>query len=44
LIVARDRLDAPGGIKQKLMAYELFLNKYPRWRDNVSLPTHPSDL
>jgi trehalose 6-phosphate synthase/phosphatase len=37
LIVARDRLDAPGGIKQKLMAYELFLNKYPRWRDNVSL-------
>lgn len=36
LIVARDRLDAPGGIKQKLMAYELFLNKYPRWRDNVS--------
>ncbi|KAE8348624.1 glycosyltransferase family 20-domain-containing protein [Aspergillus coremiiformis] len=37
LIVARDRLDAPGGIRQKLLAYELFLKKYPRWRDNVVL-------
>ncbi|PWY91200.1 alpha,alpha-trehalose phosphate synthase subunit [Aspergillus heteromorphus CBS 117.55] len=37
LIVARDRLDAPGGIKQKLMAYELFLKKYPKWRDKVVL-------
>lgn len=37
LIVARDRLDAPGGIKQKLLAYELFLKKYPKWRENVSL-------
>ncbi|KAE8132498.1 glycosyltransferase family 20-domain-containing protein [Aspergillus pseudotamarii] len=37
LIVARDRLDAPGGIKQKLLAYELFLKKYPKWRDNVVL-------
>jgi trehalose 6-phosphate synthase/phosphatase len=36
LIVARDRLDAPGGIKQKLLAYELFLKKYPKWRENVS--------
>lgn len=36
LIVARDRLDAPGGIKQKLRAYELFLEKYPKWRGNVS--------
>lgn len=36
LIVARDRLDAPGGIKQKLMAYELFLKRYPKWRENVS--------
>lgn len=37
LIVARDRLDAPGGIKHKLLAYELFLKKYPKWRDNVVL-------
>ncbi|KAJ5590471.1 Alpha-alpha-trehalose phosphate synthase subunit [Penicillium hetheringtonii] len=37
LIVARDRLDVPGGIKQKLMAYELFLTTYPQWRDNVVL-------
>lgn len=36
LIVARDRLDAPGGIKQKLLAYELFLKRYSKWRDNVS--------
>lgn len=35
LIVARDRLDAPGGIKQKLLAYEIFLKRYPKWRDNV---------
>ncbi|KAJ5947802.1 Alpha-alpha-trehalose phosphate synthase subunit [Penicillium verhagenii] len=37
LIVARDRLDAPGGIKQKLLAYELFLQSYPKWRENVVL-------
>lgn len=36
LIVARDRLDAPGGIKQKLLAYELFLQQYPEWRQTVS--------
>ncbi|KAJ5709333.1 glycosyltransferase family 20-domain-containing protein [Penicillium malachiteum] len=37
LIVARDRLDAPGGIKQKLLAFELFLESYPKWRENVVL-------
>ncbi|PKY02541.1 trehalose phosphate synthase [Aspergillus campestris IBT 28561] len=37
LIIARDRLDASGGIKQKLLAYELFLKKYPKWRQNVVL-------
>ena len=36
LIVARDRLDGPGGIKQKLLAYELFLESYPKWKENVS--------
>lgn len=30
LIVSRDRLDAPGGIKQKLLAYELFLEQNPK--------------
>lgn len=35
LIVARDRLDAAGGIKQKLLAYEQFLKQYPEWRDSV---------
>lgn len=35
LIVARDRLDTSGGIKQKLLAYELFLKSYPKWRENV---------
>lgn len=35
LVVARDRLDAPGGIKQKLLAYELFLESYPKWQENV---------
>ncbi|KAJ5959865.1 uncharacterized protein N7479_007015 [Penicillium vulpinum] len=37
LIVARDRLDVPGGIKQKLLAYELFLQTYPAWRGQVVL-------
>ncbi|KAJ5551491.1 hypothetical protein N7535_000564 [Penicillium sp. DV-2018c] len=37
LIVARDRLDAPGGIKHKLLAYQLFLKRYPEWREQVVL-------
>lgn len=35
LIVARDKLDSVRGVRQKLLAYELFLNKYPEWRDHV---------
>lgn len=35
LIVARDRLDHVHGVRQKLLAYELFLNRYPEWRDKV---------
>lgn len=35
LIVARDKLDNIRGVRQKLLAYELFLNKYPEWRDKV---------
>lgn len=35
LIVARDKLDHVRGIRQKLLAYELFLNKYPEWREKA---------
>ncbi|CAG8145180.1 unnamed protein product [Penicillium salamii] len=37
LIVARDRLDVSGGIKQRLLAYELFLNTYPDFRHDIVL-------
>lgn len=35
LIVGRDKLDHVRGVRQKLLAYELFLNKHPEWRDHV---------
>lgn len=35
LIVARDKLDNIRGVRQKLLAYELFLNKFPEWREKV---------
>ncbi|POR35508.1 Putative alpha,alpha-trehalose-phosphate synthase [UDP-forming] [Tolypocladium paradoxum] len=37
LIVARDKLDHVRGVRQKLLAYELFLNKNPQWRENTVL-------
>lgn len=37
LIVARDKLDHVRGVRQKLLAYELFLNKNPEWRDQTVL-------
>ncbi|ORY11253.1 glycosyltransferase family 20-domain-containing protein [Clohesyomyces aquaticus] len=37
LIVARDKLDHIRGVRQKLLAYELFLNKFPEWKDKVVL-------
>lgn len=37
LIVARDKLDNIRGVRQKLLAYELFLNKYPKWKNKVVL-------
>ncbi|KAF2405490.1 hypothetical protein EJ06DRAFT_502758 [Trichodelitschia bisporula] len=37
LIVARDKLDNIRGVRQKLLAFELFLNKYPEWRDKAVL-------
>lgn len=38
LIVARDKLDHIRGVRQKLLSYELFLNKYPHWREKVYPP------
>ncbi|KAF2112393.1 glycosyltransferase family 20-domain-containing protein [Lophiotrema nucula] len=37
LIVARDKLDSIRGVRQKLLAFELFLNQYPEWVDKVVL-------
>lgn len=37
LIVARDKLDHVRGVRQKLLSYELFLNKNPQWRENTIL-------
>lgn len=37
VIVAIDKLDNVRGVRQKLLAYELFLNKYPEWREKVVL-------
>lgn len=37
LIVGRDRLDAVRGVVQKLQAFEMFLEKYPEWREKVVL-------
>lgn len=37
LIVARDKLDHVRGVRQKLLAFELFLNKYPEHKENVVL-------
>lgn len=37
IIVARDKLDHVRGVRQKLLSYELFLNKNPSWRDKIVL-------
>ncbi len=37
IIVARDKLDTVRGVRQKILSYELFLNKYPEYRDQVVL-------
>lgn len=37
LIVGRDRLDTVRGVVQKLQAFEMFLQMYPEWRDQVVL-------
>lgn len=35
IIVSRDKLDGISGVRHKLLSYELFLNKYPEFRDKV---------
>lgn len=37
LIVGREKLDHTSGVRQKLLCFELFLNKYPEWREKVVL-------
>ena len=37
LIVSRDKLDHLRGVRQKLLSYELFLNKNPEWRNRTVL-------
>ncbi|KAJ5767950.1 Trehalose-phosphatase [Penicillium manginii] len=37
IIVGRDRLDSVRGVAQKLQAFEVFLERYPDWRDKVVL-------
>ncbi|KAF2687925.1 glycosyltransferase family 20 protein [Lentithecium fluviatile CBS 122367] len=46
IIVGRDRLDAARGVAQKLEAFEMFLDRYPQWRDKVVLVqvTSPSSV
>lgn len=35
IIVARDKLDHIRGVRPKLLAFELFLKRYPQWKDKV---------
>ncbi|KAI9787634.1 MAG: threalose-6-phosphate phosphatase [Geoglossum umbratile] len=46
IIVGRDRLDSMRGVAQKLMAFEMFLEEFPEWRDKVVLiqVTSPGSL
>ncbi|KZT58197.1 glycosyltransferase family 20 protein [Calocera cornea HHB12733] len=37
LIVGRDKLDFVQGVRQKLLAFEEFLDKYPEWQGKVVL-------
>lgn len=46
IIIGRDRLDAARGVLQKLQAFELFLERFPQWREKVVLVqvTSPSSI
>lgn len=37
VICARDRLDNFHGVRQKLLAFELLLNRYPEWKEKVCM-------
>ena len=37
LIVGRDKLDGIQGVRQKIQAFEAFLDKYPEYHGNVVL-------
>ncbi|WP_339791654.1 bifunctional alpha,alpha-trehalose-phosphate synthase (UDP-forming)/trehalose-phosphatase [uncultured Imperialibacter sp.] len=37
LVLSIDRLDYSKGIPQRLRAFEMFLERYPEWRDKVSV-------
>jgi trehalose 6-phosphate synthase/phosphatase len=37
IIVGRDRLDTVRGVSQKFQAFEIFLERYPEWREKVVL-------
>ena len=37
IIIGRDRLEPSQGVAQKLQAFELFLARYPHWREKVVL-------
>jgi trehalose 6-phosphate synthase/phosphatase len=46
IIVGRDRLDTVRGVAQKLMAFDIFLDRNPEWRDKLVLiqVTSPTSL
>ena len=37
LVVARDKLDYVKGVRQKMLAFEIFLTRHPEWQGKVSL-------
>lgn len=44
LIVARDKLDYVKGVRQKMLAFERFLNLYPEWDGKVDQQKGDSPL
>lgn len=37
VLIARDKLDEIKGVRQKLVAFEAFLERYPEWQGKVVL-------
>ena len=44
LIVGKDKLDPVKGVKEKLLAFEWFLDSHPEWIGKVPLPSSSSSL